>query len=61
MAFIGKEEGKCRFAMVWAESWDADWSDRETWPEDAKVIGFAVEVSKGEDKEEREPRPEKEE
>ena len=33
---------------------------RKSWPEDAKFIEFDVEVSKGEDKGESEPRPKKE-
>ena len=53
MSVTGAKEGECTFQMAWAESWDADWSDETTFPEDVKVISFGVtvEAAEGEEKE----------
>merc|ERR1719223_1423599 len=53
MAITGKKEGECKFQMVWAESWDSDWEEPKTWPEDAKVIEFGVMVMAAEKHEEK--------
>ena len=53
MSVTGAGEGECTFQMAWAESWDADWAEEKTWPEDVKVVQFAVtvEAAEGEKKE----------
>lgn len=53
MALTGKEEGTCTFQMAYAESWDYDWEDKETWPEATKVIQFDITVAKEEDAEKK--------
>jgi hypothetical protein len=53
MAITGKKEGECKFQMVWAESWDSDWEEPKTWPEDAKVVEFGVMVMAAEKDEEK--------
>merc|ERR1719468_1459202 len=53
MSMTGKKEGECKFQMVWAESWDSDWEEPKTWPEDAKVVELDVVVRAASDKEEK--------
>ena len=54
MSVTGAGEGECTFQMAWAESWDADWAEEKTWPEDVKVIQFAVTVEAAEGEEKKE-------
>merc|ERR550539_1369527 len=49
MSVTGAGEGECTFQMAWAESWDADWAEEKTWPEDVKVVQFAVTVEAAKD------------
>uniref|UniRef100_A0A7S3I6V3 Uncharacterized protein n=3 Tax=Choreotrichia TaxID=141411 RepID=A0A7S3I6V3_9SPIT len=53
MALTGKKEGTCTFQMAYAESWDYDWEDKETWPEATKVIQFDITVAKEDAKDEK--------
>ena len=46
LSMKGTKAGKCTFQMALAAEWEADWEEPKTYPEEATVVEFGIEVTK---------------